>query len=98
MPPKNENAHTWTTTGQHTFLSAHYPEYLEIHNSRRPKYTGFWAKLNEAWFKLYPEIKSIFPDIASETDLSADQRERLTKAIQTRIDVLVLLFSSVHCY
>lgn len=87
MPPKNQNAHTWTTPEQRAFLNVRLPEYIEIHSHAKPKYITFWAQLREAWFKEYPEIQSLFPDIATNADLSVDQRKELTKVVQVRIDV-----------
>lgn len=83
----NEDAHTWTTAKQCTFLAEHFPAYFKIHSKPNPKYIAFWAQLREAWFKVYPEIKLLFPDIASEQDLTPDQIQQLKKAMKARTKV-----------
>lgn len=95
LPEYKKNSKCWTTAEQFAFLRDRYTEYHTIHESPKPKYETFWAQLNEAWFKVYPEINICFPDIASECDLDSDQLVELKKAVQKRIDVCTYTYFAV---
>lgn len=80
MPPT-----TWAEGEQLDFLERRLPEYRQLQPTK--KYTHFWARLFEDWFKKWPEELMVFPDKPEGAALTEEENELLGNAQKARRQV-----------